>query len=145
MTIYHVKIAQLKQKGVESNRKIAEMLGISRNTVNSVVRQISEAGLSFQEVSTMSDDKAKEVFRTAKTEKNQSDYVVPDYKKLAKELSKPGVTVQLLFEEYQDSCRLMRRRGYQRTQFREHLKAYLNKTEFKDILKHKAGEQIQVD
>lgn len=145
MTIYHVKIAQLKQKGVESNRKIAEMLGISRNTVNSVVRQISEAGLSFQEVSTMSDDKAKEVFRTAKAEKNQSDYVVPDYKKLAKELSKPGVTVQLLFEEYQDSCRLMRRRGYQRTQFREHLKAYLNKMEFKDILKHKAGEQIQVD
>lgn len=33
-------------------------------------------------------------------------YVLPDYEGLAKELSKPGVTMQLLWEEYVQGCRL---------------------------------------
>lgn len=145
MPVYHIKIAQLKLKGVDSNRKIAEVLGISRNTVNSIVRQIADSGLSFYDIVSMSEEQIKSVFKLSNAGTIYSDYFEPDYETLVKELAKPGVTILVLFEEYQDSCRMMHKRSYQRTQFRKHLNDYLKKNEFKDILHHKAGEQIEVD
>lgn len=55
MPKYYKVIAQLKRKEV-SNRQIAEMLGISRNTVNSAVTSIIRSGKNFHEVSEMTDD-----------------------------------------------------------------------------------------
>ena len=144
MPVYHSEIARLKQKGITSNRKIATLLGISRNTVNAVVRQILESDLSFKKVSCMTDEEIIQRFRKKK-DKTLPDYFIPDYESLARELSKPGMTMQILWEEYGDSCRLMGKRGYQHTQFREHFNEYLSHSEFRDIMKHKAGEQIEVD
>lgn len=79
MPFYHVQIAQLKMKGVSSNRKIAEILRISRNTVNSVVRQIDDANLSFQEVALMDEESAKTIFRICHSQHRLPDYAVPDY------------------------------------------------------------------
>lgn len=70
---------------------------------------------------------------------------MPDYEYLAKELSKPGVTMQLLWEEYVTSCRLSQRSWYRITQFKKHFKEYLETTGFTDIIKHKAGKKIEVD
>lgn len=93
----------------------------------------------------MDEESAKTVFRIGHEQHRLPDYAVPDYSSLVKELAKPGVTVQLLFEEYQDSCRLAGKQAYQKTQFRKHLNDYLNKSEFRDIMTHKAGERIEVD
>lgn len=79
------EIAELKAKGL-SNRSVAEKTGYARNTVNKIVKQINESGLT--------DDKVR----------NLSD--------------------QMLSEHFND---------------------HLNVHQFKDILKRKAGESIEVD
>ena len=148
MPKYHKIIAQLKRKDV-SNRQIAEMIGISRNTVNSTVNAIIRSGKSFYEVSLMTEDELNDVLRSmpnsSSRSSRESDFVMPDYERLKKELVKPGVTLQLLWEEYMDQCRLSGKKGYQLTQFKKHFNDALKKTEFKDILQHRAGEQIEVD
>ena len=68
-----------------------------------------------------------------------------DYKQLAKELAKPGVTMQLLWEEYAQEARLNHKIYYKLTQFKKHFNDYLAKTSFSHVLHHKAGEQVQVD
>lgn len=74
-----------------------------------------------------------------------SYYVMPDYKQLSKELAKPGVTMQLLWEEYAQECRLNNKIYYKLTQFKKHFNDYLYKNSFSHVLHHKAGEQVQVD
>lgn len=130
MPKYHKIIAQLKRKEV-SNRQIAEMLGISRNTVNSTVNAIIRSGKSFYEVSLMTEDELNDVLRSMSNSSSrssrESDYVMPDYERLKKELVKPGVTLQLLWEEYMDQCRLSGKKGYQLTQFKKHFNDALKK------------------
>jgi len=64
---------------------------------------------------------------------------------LSKELSRPGVTMQLLWEEYQDQCRLSKAIGYQATQFKKYFNEYLIQNQFTEVIRHKAGERIEVD
>lgn len=144
MPMYHRQIALLKRKEV-SNRKISETLGISRNTVNNAVHEIVLSGKSFLEVSEMSDSDLEDIFRSSRRKARDDSYAMPDFESLKKELAKPGVTLQLLWEEYMDKCRLSGKKGYQLTQFKKYFNDSLNETGFKDILQHRAGEQIQVD
>ena len=138
------EIARLKSAG-QSNRAIADALGISRNTVNTAVSRIEESGLCFEDLLKLSDSQINEVFPTTSGRKADGEYYMPDFEDLKKELAKPGVTLQLLWEEYSDRCRLSGRRPYQLTQFKKYFNDYLKKTGFKDIIHHKAGEQIEVD
>lgn len=136
-------IARSKRKGV-SNRKIAENLGVSRNTVNKIVNKILEMNLSWEDIERMSESALDESFSSSKKSK-ESQFLVPDYEKLSKELAKLGVTMQLLWEEYYDQCRLNSKRAYKLTQFKKYFKDHLSKIEFTDIIHHKAGERVEVD
>ena len=82
------------------------MLGISRNTVNRTVNAIIRSRKSFYEVSLMTEDELNDVLRSmpnsSSRSSRESDYVMLDYERLKKELVKPGVTLQLLWEEYID-------------------------------------------
>ena len=138
------EIARLKATR-QSNRSIAESLGISRNTVNQVVTRIEESGLDFEDLSRLTEAEISVVFPINSGRKPDGEYFMPDFEELKKELAKPGVTLQLLWEEYSDRCRLSGRRPYQKTQFKKHFNDHLKKTGFKDIIQHKAGEQIEVD
>ena len=55
------EIAWLKATG-QSNRNIAELLGISRNTVNQVVTRIEESGLDFEDLSRLTEAEINAVF-----------------------------------------------------------------------------------
>lgn len=127
------EIARLKSAG-QSNRAIADALGISRNTVNTAVSRIEESGLCFEDLLKLSDSQINEVFPTTSGRKADGEYYMPDFEDLKKELAKPGVTLQLLWEEYSDRCRLSGRRPYQLTQFKKYFNDYLKKTGFKDII-----------
>lgn len=144
MPNYYRQIARLKQKEV-SNRLIAEALSISRNTVNKVVKQMLSTSLSFIEVEKLNDFELDKLFNTTSKSKREEDYVLPDYELLTKELARPGVTVQLLWEEYCDQCRLSKKKSYQLTQFKKYFNEHLSKVQFTDIIHHKAGEEIEVD
>ena len=140
------KIARLKAKEV-SNRKIGSMEGYpSREKVGKIVNRINESGYDYSTISRMPDVELEKIFSTKKSNpKRETDYVMPDFKILAKELAKKGVTMNLLWEEYCDSCRLSNQKNYQKTQFVKYFKEYLGKNEFTDIIHHKAGEKIEVD
>ena len=138
------EIARLKAAG-QSNRTVADSLGISRNTVNAAVARIEDSGLRFEDLQILTDAQINEVFPPTSGRKVEGEYYMPDFDQLKKELAKPGVTLQLLWEEYSDRCRLSGLKPYQLTQFKKHFNDHLKRTGFKDIIQHKAGEQIEVD
>ena len=138
------EIAELKAKGV-SNRGVAEKTGYARNTVNKIVKQINEAGLTYDEVGNLSDQILSKHFNDPVSSRRNQDFFLPNFELLTKELAKPGVTMQLLWEEYMTECRMQKKKGYQLTQFKKHFNDHLNVHQFKDILKRKAGESIEVD
>jgi transposase len=142
MTNYK-EIARLKRKG-ESNRSIGKLLSLSRNKVNRIVQAMvnSEDSLSSYEMMNEKDIAQK---INSNQRRRIEDFEFPDYEKLKKELSKPGVTMQLLWEEYQDECRLSRRQAYRLTQFKKYFREYLSKSGFTDILQHRAGEKTEID
>ena len=55
------EIAELKARRV-SYRGVAEKTGYTRNTVNKIVKQINEAGLTYDEVGNLSDQMLNEHF-----------------------------------------------------------------------------------
>lgn len=116
----------------------------SRNTVNRIVRIMVERGLGWDEIEGSSDQELVSVFESNQ-QVNPINYVVPDYAKLSQELVRPGVTMQLLWEEYQDQCRLSKAIGYQATQFKKYYNEYLIQNQFTEVIRHKAGERIEVD
>ena len=79
------KVAQLKAKEV-SNREIGKLIGINRNTVNSVVKKITEANISYIDVIEMSEDELGKIFKPA-ISKRYDSYVLPNYAVLVKELA----------------------------------------------------------
>lgn len=141
---YYRLIAQQKRKEVY-NRKIAESLNLSRNTVNKIVNFVTENNIPWSEIQEMSNQQLHRLFSSRKTKKRDEDYAFPDYENLAVELAVPGVTFQLLWEEYVDQCRLEKKKAYQPTQFKKYFNEYLSKTSFSDIVHHKAGERVEVD
>lgn len=55
------EIARLKAAG-QSNRTVADSLGISRNTVNAAVARIEDSGLRFEDFQVLTDAQINEVF-----------------------------------------------------------------------------------
>jgi len=109
-----------------------------------MIQLMIEKRLSWQEIEHLSDHELSSIFE-ATPSVNQLDYVQPNYAKLSKELTRPGVTMQLLWEEYQDQCRLSKTIGYQVTQFKKYFNEYLIQNQFTEVIRHKAGERIEVD
>jgi len=128
-------------------RQISQSVGSGRNTVSKVLRIAQEKQLTYHEVSQWEQQQVEEIFRSKaiKPNQRQTHFVLPDYEQLAKELARPGVTMQLLWEEYVDQCRQSGDVYYQLTQFKKYFHDYLAKQPFAHIIHHKAGEKVQVD
>ena len=78
--------------------QIAQALNIGRSTVWDYLKKFDESGLSWEEVSNWSEE---ELDRRLFTRPGPpSSRVLPDFKYIHKELRRPGVTLQLLWEEY---------------------------------------------
>lgn len=135
------QLLQLKQAGT-SNRKTAELLHVSRNTVNTYVAEFKAHALNFKELLALNDKELSELFPSA-------DYKDIDrYKQLtahfpdfAKELTKPGCTLQTLWHTYLDQYP----QGYRYTQFTQYFRQWRHRQKPSGILTHKAGEQLFVD
>lgn len=131
------QLIQLKQKGL-SNRKVAEALGISRNTVNAYVKAFTHHGLGYEELSTLSEKDIGDLFPQADYKDTRLTEYFPYFKK---ELSKPGCTLQGLWQEYHGK----HPDGYRYTQFVSYFNAWMGKVKASGILQHKAGEKLFVD
>ena len=97
MTNYR-EILRLKSLGY-SQRSIASGAKASRNTVSEVLKKAEQLNISWP----LDDDVTDSVLNEMISEKHDSNgkvYAVIDYAYIHKELSKKGVTLTLLWNEY---------------------------------------------
>jgi len=141
MTNYR-EILRLSSLGI-NNKQIAESMGIARQTVITALQRASGQSLDWQTAESMTD---KEISaRLFPQGANKPIYKMPDYDYIHRELSKPGVTQQLLWFEYCEKCRAAGEIPYQLTQFKAYYREYAVKTKATMHINRKPGELMEVD
>ena len=126
-------------------KSISSAFHLSRNTVRKYVRKYQESGLRLEQMLSMSEDKLQDLFldgknrsRVPSSRRLELDALIPDY---VKRLSKKGVSVKSLHEEYHKE----RPDGYQYTQFNLAIRAYKCQTRAVGHVEHLAGDQMYID
>ncbi len=136
------ELLRLHEKCGLSNRQIARALNISRPVVGEYLVNFKLSGITYQSITTMGDD---EVMRTLETRKKKScegyRILSERFPYLVKELKKPGVTLDLLWQEY----RKQYPKGYSYPQFCYHFRIWHSLSSVSMHLEHKAGEKMFVD
>ena len=127
----------------KSQRAIAKMLKVSRNTVSSVVAASIRSGKTLPELLQMEEP---EVVRLLFPEKELIPVqVVPDYEWVHKELLKDGVTLHSLWDEYCDQCREAKKPPYMYSQFCKLYSDYVDQHRLTMHISHKPGDKLMVD
>ena len=141
MTNYR-EILRLSSLGIK-NKQIAEGLGIARQTVITTLQRAVAQSLDWQTAEPLTDKEiASRLFPQGA---GKPSYKMPDYDYVHRELSKPGVTQQLLWFEYCDKCRAAGDIPYQLTQFKTYYREYVVKTKATMHINRKPGELMEVD
>ena len=136
------EILQLLSNG-DSGRKIASTLGVSRNTIASVLAAAKRTGNGFPELLQL-DQQA--LFQMLFPEKVAEPVLVPpDYEMIHKELMRHGVTLRLLWEEYVDTCREANQPPYMYSQFCKRYADYVDQNRLTMHIQHKPGDKLMVD
>ena len=141
MTNYR-EILRLSSLGL-NNTQIAQSCACSRTTVIQTLRLAREKGLSCPLSEEMSDKQLAEILFPSVPEPR--GYKMPDYEYVHKEMQKSGVTLNLLWMEYCETCQANGAIPYQLTQFKKYYRDYTAKTNATMHLIHKPGEILQVD
>jgi transposase len=141
MTDYR-EILRLSSLGINHSR-IAESMGIARQTVVTALGRAVAQGLDWQTAESLSDRELS--FRLYPPANGIAGYKMPDYEYIHREMAKPGMTQQLLWFEYCDGCRQAGEIPYQLTQFKTHYREYLAQTKTTMHIQHKPGEIMEVD
>lgn len=125
-----------------SNRQIARALNISRPVVADYLTNFELSGLTYASITTMSDDEIMRALETRKKERCERYRILSEkFSYLVKELKKPGVTLELLWEEYKKQ----HPEGYSYSQFCYHFRVWSSLSSVSMHLEHKAGEKMFVD
>lgn len=141
MTNYR-EILRLSSLGL-NRTQIADSLGASRTTVIHALQRAVAQGLDWQTAEPLSDKELAD--RLFPQGAGSAGHKMPDYEYIHWEMSKPGVTQQLLWFEYCDQCRAAGEIPYQLTQFKTHYREYIAKTKATMHISRKPGELMEVD
>ena len=139
MDIKH--LIRLKIKGL-SNRKIANDLGISRNTVNEYVSFFDAQQLDYQQLLVWSEKELEELFSPkTQVEMNRFAQLAQYFDYFAGELKKVGCTKEYLWKQYL----VKHEDGYRLSQFNHHLSSWLKQAKGSTKLEHKFGDKLYID
>ena len=135
------QLISLKKQGI-SNRKVAQLLQISRNTVNGYTNILEHSGLSYDQLLSLEELALKELL-SPESEISPARYesLASQFEYFLTELKKPGCTLLTLWNEY----RQKQSDPYGYTQFTNHYNQWASKEEGSGKLNHKAGEKIFID
>lgn len=136
------KILKLRASN-KSQRFIADSLKISRNTVSRIFSLADQKQLYWEKAHNM-DENQIESYLFGNDTVNLI-YQSPDFEKIHKELLKPGVTLQLLWDEYVEQCRSIGKPFYQRSNFYKLYTDYVKKHRLTMHINHKPGDKLMVD
>ena len=136
------EILRLKQEVGLAHREIAAACGIASSTVSLYLERAAAAGLQWPVPADL-DDGALEarLFTRAFRVPGAMRRSIPDAALLQQELSKRGVTLQLLWQEY----RAAHPQGYSYSQFCEHYRRWVRRLKPSMRQVHRAGEKVFVD
>lgn len=142
------RVIELHLQG-RSIRHIGRLTGISRNTIRDYLRRIALSGRNLEELLKLEDEVLAGIAQVDSIEKNRAGRIADDrYGSIERrldyyktELSRRGVTRQLLWQEYRNDYP----DGYSYSQFCEHLGRHLKREQAVMHFNHRPGEQLQAD
>lgn len=137
------RILQLLYEG-NSERQIARMLHVSRNTIAEISMIFKYLGKPWDEVLEMDDDVLAEIFRPGKFARSP-EYALVDYSYVHSELRKTGVTLKLLWQEYCEKCSEEGAHPCSYSTFTRGYDGFVNIRNYTSRIKHRPGETIEVD
>lgn len=137
-------ILELRDTAHLSRNAIASSRHISRHSVSDVLKIADEKNISFQSVRTLDEAEVYRIFFPDKYAV-ESMYMDPDYDYIHQELKGVGVTLKLLWNEYQDKAKLQDAIPMGYTKFCEGYGDYTVANKLTNHLEHKPGERVEVD
>ena len=137
------RILQLRSQGISKN-KIARMTNIHRATLDSYLSKLEGTGKSHELLLKYSDEELTAVAYNPDNV-NKPDERLKEleshFEYFEKELNRPGVTRQLLWEEYKEAYP----DGYRYAQFCVHFSRYLDQKKATMHFDHLPGDYLQFD
>jgi len=136
------QLLQLHEQG-KSKKFIARSLGMSKNTVKVYLSKLALSTLDIQSLLTLDDPILEGKFHAGNPayKDERFDHFKTKLGYFSKELTRVGVTRQLLWEEYLSDYP----GGYGHTQFCYHLSQQLIARKPSMVLQHRAGEKLFID
>jgi transposase len=135
------EVLRLKHEVRLSNRAIARACRISNSTVGEYVRRAKQAGVGWPLPDELGEeDLYRKLFPEGEKAKI-AERPIPGWEEVQRELSRQGVTLMLLWQEYREK----HPDGYGRTQFFEHYQRWNRARTTSMRLPHKGGEVMEVD
>ena len=129
-----------------SQRSVAKIHHVSRNTVALLVRHAKANGwCTISDLNGIDEMIFSAGLSSEQTPRRDSTFRMPDYEYVHAELAKPHVTLQLLWEEYVDSCQKNGDRYYMETQFRRYYHKFANVHKATIRLEHRPALAMEVD
>jgi transposase/ribosomal protein S19 len=130
------QVLQLKKEGV-AIREIVRRVGISRNSVRGYLRVLE--GKDHTSEKALAENAYKNEQQDAQTKRHYN--LIQHFVAHVRELSKPGVTRQLLWTEYL----LLHPDGYGYSQYCYHLTGWLNRQDLSMHLEYTPGDLMMID
>ena len=142
MTNYR-EILRLQALG-QSQRSIAFNTKSSRNSVSDALKRARELHITWPLDDDVTNEMLDELFY-GKQSGSAVPYAVINYEYIHRELSKKGVTLTLLWQEYCEAAYANGEKPYMSTQFSDKYRRWARITKATMRVTHKPGEMMQVD
>jgi len=120
-------------------RPIARACNISTSTAHAYVDKLKGLDVPYGEIAAMGDDELEELLFPK--EEREPAKPLPDFEYLSKEMTRKGVTLQILYEEYRKD----NPDGYERSRFYALYRTWAKKADPVMRFTHKAGEKMFID
>ena len=136
------EVIRLKSTTDLNDRQVAGALNISRPVVAKYWRQFTDSGLAFDKIQEMPDSALIGAIEKPRTKADGRYQVLREhFPSFVLELRRPGVTLQLLWEEYKQD----HTDGFQYSQFCYHFQRWREASDVRMHIPHKAGDKTFVD
>ena len=136
-------ILELIESGM-SRRQICSSRHVSPHSVSDVKQIAEKNNITSKDLQNMSED---DVYRMFFPDRNQlaNLYEQPEYEYIHSELKRTGVTLKLLWQEYQDKCNFLSKIPMGYTKFCRGYNSFVINNSLTNHLEHKPGIAVQVD
>ena len=124
-----------------SERIVAVSCSLARSTVAKYVQRAQEAGLLWPLPEGLTDEALERRLFPVESPSEARPHVMPDWMEVHRQLSRKGVTLRLVWEEY----KAVHPGGFQYTQFCVRYRAWRKTLDLPMHQEHKAGERLFVD